>query len=383
MHIGRGHTAGDMIAYVPDANVVFSGDLVEYQSACYCGDAHFTDWPATLDRLAAFQAKRAGARPRRRRWPARRTVDRRHRADTPISCSTLTARSRTSVAERPLAEGGVRRRAPSHGPEIRVASRSTSIACHSTWRAPMTRRSGIDRPRDLDGRARPRDVGGAAGLSVELTTGSAPAASAAQRGLQFRISALARSRTRGAGALSGRHGRRRSGRPDAGDRSRAARRAVGAARRCRSHRRAARAASAGPSARWKSSTGSASASAGRRRASPGRSARSISATESLLFRSVAGGRPQDAGLHQSAAILSREGAGRARRSSRRPIDLRWQQPRDGGRARNDGAALTVETPDGPYRLDRRLGDRLPTAHAPPCANCSGSNLPAAPSRTSS
>jgi len=57
MHIGRGHTAGDVIAFVPDANVVFSGDLVEYHSACYCGDAHFTDWPATLDRLAEFSAK--------------------------------------------------------------------------------------------------------------------------------------------------------------------------------------------------------------------------------------------------------------------------------------------------------------------------------------
>jgi glyoxylase-like metal-dependent hydrolase (beta-lactamase superfamily II) len=57
MHIGRGHTAGDVIAFVPDADVVFSGDLVEYRSACYCGDGHFTDWPATLDRLAEFQAQ--------------------------------------------------------------------------------------------------------------------------------------------------------------------------------------------------------------------------------------------------------------------------------------------------------------------------------------
>ena len=57
MHIGRGHTAGDVVAFVPDANVVFSGDLVEYHSACYCGDAHITDWPATLDRLAEFSAK--------------------------------------------------------------------------------------------------------------------------------------------------------------------------------------------------------------------------------------------------------------------------------------------------------------------------------------
>jgi len=56
MHIGRGHTAGDVIAVVPDAGVVFAGDLVEYQAACYCGDAHFTDWPATLDHLAELQA---------------------------------------------------------------------------------------------------------------------------------------------------------------------------------------------------------------------------------------------------------------------------------------------------------------------------------------
>jgi glyoxylase-like metal-dependent hydrolase (beta-lactamase superfamily II) len=56
-HIGRAHTAGDVIAWVPDADVVFSGDLVEYHSACYCGDAHFTDWPGTLDRLAAYKAR--------------------------------------------------------------------------------------------------------------------------------------------------------------------------------------------------------------------------------------------------------------------------------------------------------------------------------------
>jgi glyoxylase-like metal-dependent hydrolase (beta-lactamase superfamily II) len=56
-HLGRAHTAGDVVAVVPDADVVFSGDLVEYRSACYCGDAHFTDWPATLDRLAALKAK--------------------------------------------------------------------------------------------------------------------------------------------------------------------------------------------------------------------------------------------------------------------------------------------------------------------------------------
>ncbi len=56
MHIGRGHTAGDVIAVVPDAGVVFAGDLVEHEVACNCGDAHFTDWLATLDHLAELQA---------------------------------------------------------------------------------------------------------------------------------------------------------------------------------------------------------------------------------------------------------------------------------------------------------------------------------------
>ena len=57
IHLGRGHTAGDTVAWVPDAGVMFSGDLVEYKSACYCGDAHFRDWPRTLDRLQTFHPK--------------------------------------------------------------------------------------------------------------------------------------------------------------------------------------------------------------------------------------------------------------------------------------------------------------------------------------
>jgi glyoxylase-like metal-dependent hydrolase (beta-lactamase superfamily II) len=54
MHLGRAHTAGDIVAYVPDANVMFTGDIVEYHSACYCGDGHFHDWPATLERIRGF-----------------------------------------------------------------------------------------------------------------------------------------------------------------------------------------------------------------------------------------------------------------------------------------------------------------------------------------
>ncbi|MGI9568953.1 MAG: MBL fold metallo-hydrolase [Desulfobulbia bacterium] len=53
--MGRSHTAGDIVAWVPDSRVMFSGDAVEYKSACYCGDAHFTDWPSTLDNIAGFE----------------------------------------------------------------------------------------------------------------------------------------------------------------------------------------------------------------------------------------------------------------------------------------------------------------------------------------
>jgi len=57
MFLGRAHTAGDIVVHVPDAEVAFSGDIVEYQSACYCGDAHFTDWPATLEAVTSLRLK--------------------------------------------------------------------------------------------------------------------------------------------------------------------------------------------------------------------------------------------------------------------------------------------------------------------------------------
>ena len=57
MQLGAGHTSGDIVAWVPDAQVMFSGDLIEYHSACYCGDAHLREWPATLNEIRAFDPK--------------------------------------------------------------------------------------------------------------------------------------------------------------------------------------------------------------------------------------------------------------------------------------------------------------------------------------
>ena len=54
MHPGRAHTAGDAVIWVPDEQVMFTGDIVEYHSACYCGDGHFADWGDTLDQIAWF-----------------------------------------------------------------------------------------------------------------------------------------------------------------------------------------------------------------------------------------------------------------------------------------------------------------------------------------
>lgn len=55
IHLGRAHTAGDIVAWVPDEGVMFTGDIVEYHSACYCGDGHFADWGNTLDTIRLFQ----------------------------------------------------------------------------------------------------------------------------------------------------------------------------------------------------------------------------------------------------------------------------------------------------------------------------------------
>ena len=53
--VGRGHTKGDTIVYLPSQNICFSGDLVEADAACYTGDAYLADWPQTLDNLAAMK----------------------------------------------------------------------------------------------------------------------------------------------------------------------------------------------------------------------------------------------------------------------------------------------------------------------------------------
>ncbi len=58
IHIGRAHTAGDTIVWLPKEKVLFAGDTVEYGATPYCGDAHFADWPETIARLRALGAEK-------------------------------------------------------------------------------------------------------------------------------------------------------------------------------------------------------------------------------------------------------------------------------------------------------------------------------------
>jgi glyoxylase-like metal-dependent hydrolase (beta-lactamase superfamily II) len=58
MQVGRGHTKGDTIVWLPQERVLFSGDLVEFGATPYAGDAYFADWPKTLDALAALEPEK-------------------------------------------------------------------------------------------------------------------------------------------------------------------------------------------------------------------------------------------------------------------------------------------------------------------------------------
>jgi len=57
IHIGRSHTAGDTVVWLPKEKVLFAGDTVEFGATPYCGDAHFTDWPSTLAAIRALGAE--------------------------------------------------------------------------------------------------------------------------------------------------------------------------------------------------------------------------------------------------------------------------------------------------------------------------------------
>lgn len=55
MHLGRGNTAGDLFAYVPDAKVLITGDILVHPIPFSYG-SYLTEWPVVLKKLADFDA---------------------------------------------------------------------------------------------------------------------------------------------------------------------------------------------------------------------------------------------------------------------------------------------------------------------------------------
>ncbi len=55
LQLGRGHTKGDTVVWLPGEKTLLSGDLVEFDATPYAGDAYFQDWPQTLSNIAALQ----------------------------------------------------------------------------------------------------------------------------------------------------------------------------------------------------------------------------------------------------------------------------------------------------------------------------------------
>jgi glyoxylase-like metal-dependent hydrolase (beta-lactamase superfamily II) len=57
-YCGRGHTEGDIVAWLPGQRILFAGDLVESRAAPYTGDAFHREWAGrTLDAVAALGAE--------------------------------------------------------------------------------------------------------------------------------------------------------------------------------------------------------------------------------------------------------------------------------------------------------------------------------------
>lgn len=55
-YLGRGHTDGDIIAYLPIERILFGGDLLYRGRLPWLGDAYASDWIETLKKLKNFYA---------------------------------------------------------------------------------------------------------------------------------------------------------------------------------------------------------------------------------------------------------------------------------------------------------------------------------------
>lgn len=58
VHFGRGHTDGDVVVIVPDASLIFTGDLLESAGPPAFGeDCHLREWPSAVDGILGLVAE--------------------------------------------------------------------------------------------------------------------------------------------------------------------------------------------------------------------------------------------------------------------------------------------------------------------------------------
>jgi len=53
-YLGRAHTDTDIVITVPDADVLFAGDLLEAEAPPSFGDSYPLEWPVTVERMLAL-----------------------------------------------------------------------------------------------------------------------------------------------------------------------------------------------------------------------------------------------------------------------------------------------------------------------------------------
>jgi cyclase len=57
LFLGRGHTGGDVVVFLPKERLLMTGDLL-VEGTSYTGDAYFTEWIETLERVKALEFDR-------------------------------------------------------------------------------------------------------------------------------------------------------------------------------------------------------------------------------------------------------------------------------------------------------------------------------------